>query len=327
MTYKIYRKGGLFYIIDATNDREYSGLTKNVLVTRGTTNQEEFCILGVKDWNKDKVINISEIQDKDGNSYTVSQFIEFYETSSSQDVNIQDQHTPVIIAYFSNEIANSTLATSPTAINDLSFDVADPTGFLAGHHLSIFNVAANRFYLATILDITDDTITVDIPLDFAYPVGSFVTAGNKNMNVDGSSTPVIYGIRNTEEAIGSAFDLTRMIFTCLTDTEIDLSKFGDITGGLTNGVVLRKTDDIYLNVFNIKTNADLAHLMYDFNSHMATNPSQGQNGFVGRMTFAGQEKMGVTIRLKPGEDAQIIIQDDLTDLTRFSVIAEGHIVE
>lgn len=325
MAYKIYRKGGLFYVINTTNDKEYSGLTKDVLVTRGTTEADDFFILGVKGWNKDTSIDIGEIQDKKGNSYTVSQFVEFYETSSSQDVNIQDQHTPVIVAFFSNEIASSTLATSPTAIDDLTFDVADATGFLADHHLSIFDVTANRFYLATILNVTDDTITVDTPLDFAYSIGSFVTAGETNLNVNGSSTPIIYGLRNTEEAIGSAFDITIMIFTCLTDTAVDLSKFGDIAA-LTNGLVLRKKNDVYMNVFNIKTNGDMANLMF-FDPQTATNPAQGQDGFIGIMTFAGQSEIGVTIRLEPGEDVQLIIQDDLTGLTSFSVIAEGHIVE
>ncbi len=209
---------------------------------------------------------------------------------------------------------------------DLTFDVSDATGFLTGHYLSIFNIAANRFFLANILDVTDDTITVETPLDFAYPVGSFVTAGEINLNVDGSSTPVIYGLRNTEEAIGSAFDITKLIFTCLTSTAVDLSKFGDISGGLTNGLVLRKKDGEYKNIFNVKTNGDISNIM-KYEPLSATNPAQGQDGFIGTMTFAGQNEMGVTIRLEPGEDIQLINQDALQTITTLSVIAKGHIVE
>jgi hypothetical protein len=241
-------------------------------------------------------------------------------------INVQDQHTPIIIAYMNNEEASSTLATNPTVINDLSFDVVDATGFTIGGYLSIFSVPDNRFYLASILNIVSNTITVDTPLDFAYPVGSFVTSGNRNMNVDGSTTPVIYGLRNTEEAIGSAFDITRIMFVCLTESSIDLSKFGDIADGLTNGIVLRKKDGEIRNIFNVKTNGELKNMMYDFDISASTNPQQGQDGFVGRLTFSGQSKMGVTLRLEPGEDMQIIIQDDLTSLTRFAIIAEGHTV-
>lgn len=248
------------------------------------------------------------------------------ESNGAVPVNIQDQHTPIIIAYMSSEEASSTLAISPTAIDDLSFDVADITGFAVGGYLSIFSIPDNRFYLANILSISSNTITVDTPLDFAFPIGSFVTSGNKNMNVDGSVTPVIFGIRNTDEAIGSSFDITRLIFTALTDSTSDLSKFGDITGGLTKGIVLRKKDGVHRNIFNAKTNGELKNLMFDFDIETTTNPAQGQNGFTGRLTFGGQNKMGVVIRLDPGEDIQIIIQDDLTQLESFSIIAEGHTV-
>ncbi len=84
MAYKIYRKGRLFYIVDTTNNRKYSGLIRDVLVTRRTTEANDFFILGVKEWNKDKGINISEIRDENGQSYTVSAFKTFFERSNSQ---------------------------------------------------------------------------------------------------------------------------------------------------------------------------------------------------------------------------------------------------
>jgi hypothetical protein len=239
---------------------------------------------------------------------------------SVQDVNIQDQTSRVIVGYMSNETAATTLATLG-AIDDTSFDVADATGFAVGQYLSIFSVADNRFYLAEVIGVLGVTITVDTPLDFAFPIGSFVTVGNRNMNVNGSVTPVVYGLRNTEETIGTTFDITRIIFTCLTLSAPDLAKFGDLAA-LTKGIVFRKKDGVYQNVFNAKTNADLKNIMYDFQIQLAAGAAQ--DGFTGRLTFAGQNKMGVAIRLEPGEDIQLIVQDDLTGLTNFSIIAEGH---
>jgi hypothetical protein len=145
------------------------------------------------------------------------------------------------------------------------------------------------------------------------------------MNVNGSVTPVIYGLRNTEEAIGKSFDITRVMFKCLTNNNLDLSQFGDIVGGLTRGIVFRKKDGIYQNIFNAKTNGDLKNLMYDFDIQVAVQ--QQQDGFTGRLTFAGANRMGVAIRLAPGEDIQMIIQDDLSTIVKFQVIAEGHEVE
>ena len=42
------------------------------------------------------------------------------------------------------------------------------------------------------------------------------------------------------------------------------------------------------------------------------------------MTFSGQDKLGVALRLNPGEDLQLIIQDDLRGLTSIEILAEGH---
>ena len=46
-----------------------------------------------------------------------------------------------------------------------------------------------------------------------------------------------------------------------------------------------------------------------------------------RRTFGGQNKNGIVIRLKgdDNDELQAIIQDDLTDLDHFHVIAQGHV--
>ena len=61
--------------------------------------------------------------------------------------------------------------------------------------------------------------------------------------------------------------------------------------------------------------------MYDFEIQQATQSQQ--DGFTGRLTFAGQNKFGAVVRLGAGEDLQVIIQDDLTSLVLFEIIAEG----
>lgn len=40
-----------------------------------------------------------------------------------------------------------------------------------------------------------------------------------------------------------------------------------------------------------------------------------------------QDKHGVAIRLEADESLEIIVQDSLTSLTAFSVVAEGHVVD
>jgi len=237
------------------------------------------------------------------------------------DATLQDSTSPLFIVKASNLVAETTLTTQ-TAKDDYIVNVASTASFVVGQYLTIYNVAADRVFFSNILAINTLAITLDSPLDFEFVIGSVVSVGTENMNVDGSVTPVVFGVRNPTTAdIPSSVDITRIMFKCLTDATVDLSKFGDIAGGLLRGVVVRRVDGEYKNIFNAKTNGDLKNIMFDFDIEVVGQ--QGQDGFTGRLTFAGQNKMGAVIRIGPDEDLQIVIQDDLTSLDRFIVIAEG----
>jgi hypothetical protein len=139
------------------------------------------------------------------------------------------------------------------------------------------------------------------------------------MNVDGSVTPQVFGIRNPAIAdIPLSVDISRLMFAFLTATVPELSDFGDITNGLTKGIVVRKVDGTYENIVNFKSNFEMKNAMYDLEIQNAAN--NAQNGLTGRFTF---ERLGQVVRIGQNEDLQIIIQDDLTSLTSFNVIAEG----
>lgn len=253
--------------------------------------------------------------------------IVFNEPNSCFDVCVQDQHTPVVIANFTSLDAETTNTVS-TAIDDTTITLDDVTGFVAGNVVSIFNPDAIRFsFMKQLGAPVGNVITVDTPLDFAYPIGSFATSGSDNLAVDGSVTPQIFALRNTTERTPITIDGTRMIFTCLTVDPVDLSKFGDIVGGLTNGIVLRTVNGVFSNIFNAKSNAELSNLMFNFEIVASSNPAQGQDGFIGRLTFAGQNRVGVTIRIAENDDLQLIVQDDLSSLIEFKIKIEGHVVE
>jgi len=105
---------------------------------------------------------------------------------------------------------------------------------------------------------------------------------------------------------------------------MDDSKFGDIAGGLTNGVLLRQNNGEINNIWNVKTNGEFGLLAYD--TAYTDKAPAGSEGFRFRNTYAGQSKHGVTLRLQPGETLEILIQDDLSGLEVFNVMAQGHIV-
>lgn len=247
------------------------------------------------------------------------------------DVNIQDQTSPVLIAYASRVDNTTTLATA-VAIEDHEITVADPTGFVDGGFVVLADIGSNRY--ATFQQVgaaVGSVITLDSPIDFAYPVGTTVTKGTTNMAVDGSGTTQIFSLRASDPGIPLVVDVTRVLLHCTCTSAVDLSKFANFAA-LTNGLVLRRVDGTYHNIFNVKSNQEIAGIMYDWTPYAATNPQQGVDGFVGRLTFGGQNKLGVVIRLGPDDDLQFLIQDDLATaqatelITNLRATFEGHVV-
>lgn len=252
------------------------------------------------------------------------------------DVNIQDQTTRPIIAKF-NRVTNQTTLASNGAIGDTSIVVTSATGIVVGSYIILFNPAVVKFMFATVTNIGGaPTIVLDTPLDFAFPSGTFVDAAVTDLSTANGSlgSPITFGLRGTGAPLGVdlAVDITRIIFSCVATSAVDLTTFCNFTR-LINGLVLRRRNDVYENIFNVKDNGEIAGIMFDFNVTQATNPAQGEDGFVSRLTFAGTSKIGVAIRLPIGDDLELIIQDDLVTaqsgqtITLLEIVAEGHIVE
>lgn len=267
-----------------------------------------------------------------GDNETVGQLtaIELLKRSFNEqgklEVQISDQTSPVMIVPM-NEVANETTLSVAGEIDDTTITVAVTTGFTDGAFIVIASVDDNRYYVGKQVGaIAGSVVTLDTPLDFAYEAGTLVTNGIDSLNVDGSSTTRIFSLRASDPGLPLVVDVTRVLFNCVTTDPPDLSMFGDIAGGLTKGIVLRRTDGTHNNIFNAKTNNDLAGLMFDWTPYLAASPGQGVNGFSGRLTFAGSNKIGVALRIGPDEDLQLLVQDNLSTLLTFKVIVEGHVV-
>lgn len=244
-------------------------------------------------------------------------------------VLLSDQTTPPLQLYFAQ--SNSTVTTLSTAaiLYGTSVVVVNAAIFSAGDKIVIIS-SLGRFFSATVLSVVSTTINFDTPLDFAFsPLTSEVISQDIEMNVVGSlGSPEVFKIRGGTGSIDVpiTIDITRLIGYMITDGAPDLSKFGDLTA-LTNGLVLRESNGIISNIHNVKTNGDIVNLCFDQNVYLAANPGQGLNGLGWRMTFAGQSKHGVALRLGPDQSLDYIVQDDLSDLVTFRIVAEGHITD
>lgn len=139
------------------------------------------------------------------------------------------------------------------------------------------------------------------------------------MNVDGSVTPRIFSIQAGTS--GLEIDLTRLMYAMVTTNPIGMGGFGDLIE-LTRGVTIRTVNGEYRNLMNFKTNFGLGIHAYDVNIFDEVKQND-VNALLARNTYAGQSKRGVVIRLGPSEQLQAIIQDDLTDLLYFWIMASG----
>ena len=237
------------------------------------------------------------------------------------EVAIQDQFSSIVDLYIHEHIGSPITLTSPTAIDGTDLNVQAGHGAVAGNLICIKENA--RFYQGEVLSTTATTIALDTPLDYAFSAGAICTATTKQMAVDGSSATKVF---HAKPGAGVKWDITRMLFFLEGTAAMDNGKFGDIAS-LTNGIVVRKKDGTYKNIFNAKNNGDFATRAYDI-TYDAKAPA-GTTAVRVRRTFAGPDKNGVTIRLDgdAGDELEILIRDDLTGMVSFNAIAQGHVVE
>ena len=273
---------------------------------------------------------VSEILSFYGEVYgeTVEELV--FAIFSGQDVNVQDQTTPIIIAKFSQTTDQTTLSVD-SEIDDHTITLTSVTGATDGKYISLFNPTLERFSVFTQIGAAvGNVITIDGPLDVAYTSGTFVDIGFTNMAVDGSVTTQVFGLRGggTPEGVALDADITRLIITCQTTTTPTLNQFGNIAA-LINGLICRRRNGETFNIFNVKDNIGIAGIMYDF--QLLSTVGQGQDGFWSRITFGGSNKIGAAQRLGVGEDLEILIQDDLTtgtpNIQSLEIVAEGHITK
>jgi hypothetical protein len=229
--------------------------------------------------------------------------------------------------YFVQSNGAPTALTIPAVKDEYTITVDTPGIFSIGD--LVYLTHPSNFYTAEVLNVAGSVLTLDNPLTFAFPISpTNVSSFSREMTVDGSVTPQIFSIEGPG-ASGVTLNTVRLIMTCLTASAVDLSKFGDIVGGLTRGCVLRGVPnpssgaEASIN-WNVKTNADLAALAYDWDPRAATNPAQGQDGFKWRYTWGGKDKHDAAPFLNVGDRIDYIIQDNLTTISELRLLYGGN---
>lgn len=258
------------------------------------------------------------IYTKDGNSVDVTIL------NTSIDVALQDQYTRNF-AWRAKRILNSVVLSSPTVVGSRTISLVAGHGFIAGDIITLLESGIP--YQGQVIISASESIIVDSPVSYVYTPGQVLSyRTSTNVNVDGSSTPVIFNC----SPIGIAWDVTHLTITLIASGDMDDSMFGNIVGGLTNGLVIRKkvSDSLYYNLTGVsfKTNGDFEISGAD--TQYRDKAGGGGYSFHANFQFGGQDGFGTVIRLDgtkdPIEELQIIVQDNLSTLTCVQCAIIGH---
>ncbi len=258
------------------------------------------------------------VYDTSGNPITI--------TRGNLNVLAGDQTSTPLDALFAQSISEFTISIATTASGVeagtfvYTFEATVGHGINVADEILLLDTIADKSFFAEVLAVSTNTITVDRPIDHAFPLTTLGRIVTTEMAVNGSITPQVFSLR----AGATAVDAVRFLITMIDDTSMDDAKFGGI-GALTRGLVLRIVNTFQKTIFCLKSNQEIKQFCYDV-AYSDKAPA-GSFGLVARMTFGGQSKHGVVLRISDDDVIQWVVQDDLTALTSLKISVQGHDTE
>jgi hypothetical protein len=232
------------------------------------------------------------------------------------DVFINDQTSSVVMPYLVREISETSFASEAT-IDSNSVTLA------AGHGVVVGDIIVIKGqYIGRVLTVAGNVVTLNQRFNITYPAGTVAFRTSPNMAIDGSVTPVVFGL---ESGPGIKFDLYKLRIAFRGTVDMDDAKFASLTA-LTNGLFVRAklSASRYNNYFNARSNSEF-HLRGKV-TYSAKAPA-GSYGMV--FEFPLHDDNGVAFRVNHSDGArlEIIVQDNLSGLTYMEATVSGHLVE
>jgi hypothetical protein len=233
-----------------------------------------------------------------------------------------NENQRIVDLYLSSQVARGNFLASPAAIDDYIITLTG--GHAAAVDQVITILEGDKHSQAEITNVNVNDITINTPLDNDFTAAADVILGNENQNLVGTqAAPIIAYLEPPPLAI---WHITRMLIEISDQTAMDTALFGGILA-LTNGVIVRtRNGNLARNIFTSKSNGEFAVRAYDV--EYDTKAPAGFFGFRCRRSFAGKDKQDAQVRLdgSKGEQLQLVVQDDLTGLDTFKIVAQGHVL-
>jgi hypothetical protein len=250
---------------------------------------------------------------------------------TDQDVAIQDYTGSPVDMFITYKVTETNLSVPLDIISTprtFTVTVDNPTGASQGMFLELWE--GSFYYQGEIASVAGNDITLYLPVGYPFSTSATIYICDANMNTalerDYTFDP---GDANTRD-----YHLTRFIVQMAHEAAGDDSRFGDIEGGLTNGVYFggRGTVsgiDIFNFVYNFRTNGDFASIAYDvkYSDKAGLPSSPSQFGTLVRKSFNGPDKSGVVLQVIKAENNAVVghTRDaSLADLSRFRIRVMGH---
>lgn len=240
------------------------------------------------------------------------------ESNGGVPVNPQDQATEIVGEWLSLKVGDTKSLTQATVLGQYTVNVTADHGIVANDEILI-ECPTKRFF-GKVASVNVNELTLAQPLNYSFPiVGTEVREVNRNLNVNGAVTPVkfSFGLMATSKV---SYHITGIRFKITDGTAMDDGTFGGIAE-LTRGVVLQiVSKGEIIRQMNITSNGMFSLLMD--NSEYAAKAPSGLYGFSAMYNLKSDN--GIVAKLEASDTIEVIVQDDLTNLTRFCVYAIGH---
>lgn len=241
-------------------------------------------------------------------------------SKGAMNIHVKHVHTRPISSFFHRHVGAVETLTVASAKNANQITVSNAAAWAVDDRLDITNGGDSEPTEPEIIAIAANLITLDRPLNNAWPIGSNVQKIDENMNV---VAPQSFRVT---VPIDESWHVETIILNMVMSTDGDDTKFGDLDR-LTNGVVIRSYDgvtDSYYTFTNWKDNSEIA-----FNMETQYNPKTGGGkfGFNGIGQILGRTGAVPELRGQEGDYLELLVQDDLSGLFNFRVKLLGHLEE
>jgi hypothetical protein len=239
-----------------------------------------------------------------------------------QDVALQDQVSPIVDVFVTQKLGTATLA-EPTVIDSRTVTMEAGHNFVAGNMIEIDN-GDMRFFQSRVRLVAGNVLTLTNLVCFTFPVTSTVRRVSMDLGINAAAAPVIFTAR---PPAGVRWDINILSINMLDDVAMDDGKFGGITA-LTNGVIFRTVNHDQRNIFTAIDNGCFRRHC-DTEQPYSDKAPAGIYGLNVKRHFNGQNGDGVAKRIGGSEisEFQVVVNDDLSALSRFWVVLRGHVVE